>query len=84
MADRRDREQREQRPLRKRRRRICVFCADKISADYKNVEFMKKFITDRGKIAPRRMSGCCAKHQRMVAKEIKRARHVGLLPFTLE
>ncbi|MFC1560248.1 30S ribosomal protein S18 [Candidatus Margulisiibacteriota bacterium] len=82
MADRR--QKRQERPMRRRRKKPCVFCADKKVADYKNIDFMKKFVTDRGKIAPRRMSGCCAKHQRLVATEIKRARQIGLLPFTVE
>ncbi len=68
----------------KRRRRPCVFCVDKIGIDYKDVEFVKRFVTDRGKIAPRRLSGCCAKHQRMVMREVKKARGVGFVPFTVD
>lgn len=71
------------RPKRKRRR-VCIFCADKFVPDYKNIELMWKFITDRGKIMPRRQSGCCAKHQRFLAQEIKRARQIGLLPYTID
>ena len=83
--ERRERRNRdEQRPARRRKKRVCVFCSDKKVADYKNIEFMRKFITDRGKIAPRRMTGCCAKHQRAVAVEVKRARQVGLLPYTID
>ena len=69
---------------RRRRRRPCIFCVEKRGADYKDVEFMKRFMTDRGKIAPRRISGCCAKHQRMIMREVKKARHLSLVPYTVE
>jgi small subunit ribosomal protein S18 len=63
------------------KRRVCLFCADKTQViDYKNPEKLLNFITDRGKIAPRRKSGTCARHQRILAREIRRARHLGLLP----
>jgi len=63
------------------KRRVCLFCADKTQViDYKNSEKLRNFITDRGKIAPRRKSGTCARHQRILAREIKRARHLALLP----
>ncbi len=69
----------------KRKRKVCVFCADKMAvADYKNVDFVKRFISDRGKILPRRSSGCCAKHQRLVMKMVKKARHIALVPYTVE
>ncbi len=55
-----------------------------MGADYKDIEFIKKFMTDRGKIAPRRMTGCCALHQRMIMREIKKARSVGLVPFVVD
>lgn len=71
-------------PMKKRKRKVCVFCEDKIKIDYKDMPFVRKFVTDRGKIAPRRQSGCCALHQRMVAAAIKRARHAGLLAYTFE
>lgn len=72
--------------LRKRRKKkVCGFCMDKVqSIDYKNVNVLKKYITERGKILPRRISGNCAKHQRMITLAIKRARNVALLPFTIE
>ncbi len=64
------------------RRKVCRFCEDaKLTADYKNVSLLENFITDRGKILPRRVTGTCAKHQRDVAREIKRARIIALLPF---
>ncbi|HEY51678.1 MAG TPA: 30S ribosomal protein S18 [Dehalococcoidia bacterium] len=63
------------------RRKVCSFCADKtLVIDYKNPEKLLSFITDRGKIAPRRKSGTCARHQRILAREIKRARHLAMLP----
>ena len=68
----------------KGKRRPCVFCIDQNSLDYKDVGFVRRFMTDRGKIAPRRLSGCCALHQRMVAKAIKRARQIGLAPYVLD
>lgn len=63
------------------KRKVCAFCVDKSQViDYKNSGRLLHFITDRGKIAPRRRSGTCAKHQRLLAREIKRARHLALLP----
>jgi small subunit ribosomal protein S18 len=68
-----------------RRRKICQFCADKTeNIDYKDVEKLKKYITDRGKILPKRVTGTCAIHQREVTKAIKRARIVALLPYTAD
>ena len=64
-------------------RRGCPFCSDKAaSIDYKDPQALTYFITDRGKIVPRRVSGICAKHQREIAVAIKRARNIALLPFT--
>ncbi len=66
------------------RRKICRFCADKtVLIDYKDPQTLKYFITDRGKIVPRRISGNCAKHQRKVSLAIKRARMVALMPFAV-
>ncbi len=66
------------------RRKICRFCADKqVQIDYKDPQTLKYFITDRGKIVPRRISGNCAKHQRKVSLAIKRARMVALMPFAV-
>ena len=64
------------------RRKVCVFCQEKVEEiDYKDVNRLKKFITESGKILPRRMSGTCAKHQRELSTAIKRARIASLLPF---
>ncbi|MBD3393651.1 MAG: 30S ribosomal protein S18 [Chitinivibrionales bacterium] len=68
----------------RRARKVCVFCETKTEPDYKATEAIGRMITDRGKIVPRRISGLCAKHQRRVATEIKRARHLALLPFVAE
>lgn len=65
------------------RRRGCPFCNDAaLVIDYKDPQLLKYFITERGKIVPRRISGCCAKHQRELTVHIKRARNIALLPFT--
>ncbi|MCR4425844.1 MAG: 30S ribosomal protein S18 [Firmicutes bacterium] len=70
---------------RKSRRRVCSFCVDKIAdVDYKETGRLRRYITERGKIIPRRISGNCAKHQRQLTVAIKRARHVALMPFTSE
>lgn len=67
------------------RSRICNFCVDRVTTiDYKDADALRQYITERGKIRPRRQTGTCAKHQRMLARAIKRARHVALLPFTGE
>ena len=64
------------------RKKVCAFCQEKISAiDYKDVNRLKKFVTEGGKIVPRRMSGTCAAHQRLLATASKRARIAALLPF---
>lgn len=70
-------------PMRKpARRKVCAFCAEKVEViDYKDVNRLKKYVTEGGKILPRRMSGVCAMHQRELANAIKRARIVALLPF---
>ena len=68
-----------------RRKKVCQFCADKAETiDYKDVEKLRKYITDRGKILPKRITGTCAMHQRQVTKAIKRARIVALLPYTAD
>lgn len=70
---------------RRPRRKICAFCVDKVeNIDYKDAAKLRRFITERGKILPRRISGNCAKHQRQVTIAIKRARNIALLPFTAE
>ena len=70
---------------RRTRRKVCSFCGDKAEEiDYKDVAKLHKYITERGKILPRRISGCCAKHQRQLTTAIKRSRNVALLPFSCE
>ncbi len=64
------------------RPKVCQFCADKeIKFDYKNTDLLRRYIMEDGKIRPRRQTGTCAKHQRELARTIKRSRHVALLPF---
>ncbi len=66
------------------RTKVCRFCADSsMTIDYKRPDILKMFITERGKIVPRRISGACAKHQRRLTTAIKRARNIALLPFTV-
>ena len=70
------------RPVVRRRKKVCIFCADKVDfIDYKDSAKLRKFISERGKILPRRISGTCAEHQRKVNTAIKRARQVALLPY---
>ena len=65
--------------------KVCRLCDEKTrTVDYKDEKLLKRFMTDRGKIIPRRMSGTCARHQRMLKKAIKRARHIALLPYFSE
>ena len=76
-------------PMRKRggrrRRKVCVYCADKNAViDYKDVNKLKRYVSERGKILPRRITGNCAKHQRAITAAIKRARHVALMPYIAE
>jgi small subunit ribosomal protein S18 len=67
------------------RERQCRFCENpKMAIDYKDIETLNRFVSDHGKIRSRRQTGTCAKHQRQLAREIKRARHLALLPFTGE
>ena len=71
--------------MRRSKRNVCAFCVDKAeSIDYKDVNKLRKFVTERGKILPRRISGTCAKHQRELTSSIKRSRNIALLPFTTE
>ena len=70
---------------RMRRRRVCRFCIEKVDIlDFKDAKFLGNFIPERGKILPRRISGNCAIHQRMLAEAIKRARNIALLPYTTD
>lgn len=64
-------------------RKVCRFCADKVEIDYKNINMLRTFITDRGKILTGRITGTCAKHQRELTTAVKRARMLALLPFTV-
>ena len=69
----------------RRRKKVCIFCADKVSyIDYKDSAKLRKFISERGKILPRRISGTCAKHQRELNTAIKRARQAALLPYVTD
>lgn len=70
---------------RRTKKKVCIFCADKIKhIDYKDVQKLKKYITERGKIIPRRMSGNCAIHQRALTIALKRSRQMALLPYTVD
>lgn len=68
--------------FRPRRKKVCYFCTNKIDEiDYKDVRTLQRYVSDRGKILPRRVTGACAKHQRKVALAVKRARAVALMPY---
>lgn len=76
-------------PMRKkggmrRRKKVCVFCGKDNVIDYKDTAKLKKYVSERGKILPRRITGTCAKHQRELTVAIKRARHVALMPYVAE
>jgi small subunit ribosomal protein S18 len=69
----------------RRKKKVCAYCADKIdNIEYKEVAKLKRFVSERGKILPRRITGNCAKHQRALTVAVKRARHMALLAFTQE
>ena len=69
----------------RRRKKVCVFCASQNNViDYKDTNKLKRYVSERGKILPRRITGNCAKHQRALTVAIKRARHVALMPYTVE
>ncbi len=73
----------DRRPNKKGRRKVCAFCVEKVECiDYKDVNKLNKFTSDRPKILPRRVTGTCAKHQRELTTAIKRARQIALLPYT--
>lgn len=83
--ERSDRNSRYQRGGMRRRRKVCSFCVDKVeSIDYKDISKLRRYMSERGKILPRRMTGTCAAHQRQLTVAIKRARHIALLPYTAE
>ncbi len=70
---------------RKPRRKVCNFCVDKLDEiDYKDIKRLSRYVSERGKILPRRITGTCAKHQRKLTSAIKRARHIALLPYSAE
>ena len=76
-------------PMRKRggirrRKKVCVFCGKDNVIDYKDAAKLRKYISERGKILPRRVTGTCAKHQRALTSAVKRARHVAILPYTCD
>jgi small subunit ribosomal protein S18 len=66
------------------KKKVCKICANKLNLDYKDVDALRRFTTERGKILPRRITGTCAKHQRKLSREIKRARAIALLPFVAQ
>ena len=70
---------------RKGRKKVCVFCVEKVDEiDYKDVAKLRKYVSERGKILPRRITGNCAKHQRALTVAVKRARHVALMPYSID
>lgn len=70
---------------RKARRKVCGFCVDKVeNIDYKDIARLRRYMSERGKILPRRVTGTCAEHQRKLTVAIKRARHLALLPYTTD
>lgn len=73
--------EREEKPWKKQKKKYCIFCADKLVADYKDVALLKKCLSDRGKIRARRVTGTCMQHQRDLAMAVKNAREMALLPF---
>ena len=74
-------EERSKKYRRPSKKKVCIFCAEKLEIDYKDVNKLRKYITEKGKILPRRQTGVCARHQRELAIAIKRARIMALLPF---
>ena len=78
-----DRDGARRRPMR-RRKKVCVFCGKDNVIDYKDTAKLKRYVSERGKILPRRITGNCAKHQRALTVAIKRARHLALMPYTID
>ena len=68
----------------RRRKKVCVFCCKDNEIDYKDVNKLKRYVSERGKILPRRITGNCAKHQRALTVAIKRARHISLMPYVMD
>ena len=72
-------------PRRPQRRKVCAFCTDKVEyIDYKDADLLRRFMSDHGKIIPRRKTGTCTKHQRGLSTAVKRARHLALLPYLVQ
>lgn len=86
MSERMDRGDKNERfSKRKPRKKVCSFCVDKVAyIDYKDVAKLRRYMSERAKILPRRVTGNCAKHQRQFTEAVKRARHIALLPYTAE
>ena len=83
MAKAKEKEKKGKRWYRPRKKKVCHFCANaRDRLDYKNYDLLRRFISDRGKILPKRRTGTCPKHQREVARQIKKAREIALLPYT--
>lgn len=79
------RSSRKRRGYRPRRRKVCFFCTNPgVEIDYKDSDLMRRFISDRGKILPRRRTGTCPKHQRELARQIKRAREIAMIPYYID
>ena len=68
----------------RRRKKVCVFCGENNAIDYKDTAKLRKYVSERGKILPRRVTGTCAKHQRAITVAVKRARHIALMPYPVE
>lgn len=80
-----DRIERSAHPVKRTRKKVCMFCADRTEfIDYKDVAKLKKYMTERAKILPRRVTGCCAYHQRELTTAIKRARQLALIPYVAD
>ncbi len=85
MADNKKKNSKNEKSYRRPRKKVCVFCAERIDdIDYKDIDKLKKYVSDKGKILPRRITGNCAKHQRKVREAVQRARHIALLPYTVK
>jgi small subunit ribosomal protein S18 len=83
--EKREQGERTGRPVRRSRKKVCSFCVDKIEhIDYKDVNRLRKYISERAKIIPRRVTGTCARHQRQLTVAIKRARTIALLPYVAD
>lgn len=66
----------------KRRKKICLLCANKTEIDYKNPETLRRYVNEKGKMVPRRVTGTCALHQRLVSKQVKRSRALAMMPYS--